>query len=76
MTNLIIRYPWSQLSRGQGFFVPSLDPEKTKEEGLRAAVYVRRFDAKARVGVLNGRLGVLFTVAPPLRAAGQQTSQS
>ncbi len=60
MTKLAVRYPWSRLERGQGFFVPSLDTEKTREEGLRAAVSARRFDAKAYVGVVNGRLGVLF----------------
>jgi len=60
MTKLAIQYPWSRLERGQGFFVPSLDTAKTREEGLRAAVSARRFDAKAYVGVINGRLGVLF----------------
>lgn len=60
MTNLSIKYPWLQLERGQGFFVPSLDTEKTREEGLRAAVTARRFDAKAHIGVINGQLGVLF----------------
>lgn len=60
MKNLKLRYPWSQLERGQGFFIPCLDTEKTKEEGLRAAVSARTFDAKAFVGLVNGRLGVLF----------------
>lgn len=60
MKKLVIQYPWSQLERGQGFFVPCLDTEKIKEEGLRAAVATRTFDAKAFVGVINGRLGVLF----------------
>jgi hypothetical protein len=60
MKKLLIRYPWQRLERGQAFFVPCLDTERTKEEGLRAAVGARRFDAKAKVGVLNGRLGVLF----------------
>jgi hypothetical protein len=64
MKTLAIRYPWSQLERGQGFFVPGLDTEKLKEEGLRAAVSARRFDAKAYVGVVNGRLGVLFLRGP------------
>jgi len=60
MKKLAIKYPWSQLEKGQGFFVPCLDLEKTKEEGLKASVSARRFDAKAYVGTFKGRLGVLF----------------
>lgn len=57
---LKINYPWSRLERGQAFFVPALDTDKAKEEGLRAAVSARKFNAKAYVGVRGGRLGVLF----------------
>jgi hypothetical protein len=64
MKNLLIKDPWLKIERGQGFFVPSLDTVKTREEGLRAAVSARRFDAKAYVGVVNGRLGVLFVRGP------------
>lgn len=64
MKNLTIRYPWKQLKKGQGFFVPCLDPAKAREEGLKAAVSVRVFDAKTKVGVVNGRLGVLFVRTP------------
>jgi hypothetical protein len=60
MKKLLIQYPWSQLERGQAFFAPCLDTKKIREEGLRAAVSARRFDAKAYVGVKGGRLGVLF----------------
>ena len=60
MKKLGVKYPWSQLERGQGFFVPCIDTSQTKEEGLKAAVSVRVFNAKAYVGVINGRLGVLF----------------
>ena len=61
MTKILkINYPWSHLKPGQGFFIPCLDTAKVREEGLRAAVSVRRFNAKAQVGVLEGRVGVLF----------------
>ena len=60
MTNLVVRYPWSQLKPGQGFFVPCLDLHKTLEEGLKAAVTARVFSAKGHFGVLNGKIGVLF----------------
>ena len=57
---LKINYPWSRLEPGHGFFVPCLDTAKVYEEGLKAAVTARVFSAKGRVGVVNGRLGVLF----------------
>ena len=60
MKKLTVRYPWKQLERGQGFFVPCVNTEQIKEEGLRAAVSARSFDAKAYIGVINGQLGVLF----------------
>ena len=53
-------YPWKQLERGQGFFVPCLDTETIKTEGLQQALKYRLFYAKARVGVKNGLIGVLF----------------
>lgn len=65
MMNLTVRYPWSQLKKGQGFFVPCLDTEKIKEEGLKAAVSARVFDAKTKVGVITGRYGILFFRAHP-----------
>ena len=59
-TILKIHYPWSQLKSGQGFFVPCLDPEAVKLDGLRKALKYRLFSAKARVGVKSGQLGVWF----------------
>jgi hypothetical protein len=54
-----IRYPWQQLKKGQGFFVPALDTEKAKEEGLKAAL-TARVKAKAYVGIKSKQLGVVF----------------
>ena len=65
MKNLSIKYPWLQLKKGQGFFVPCLDLVKTQEEGLKAAVNVRVFDAKVKPGILNGQVGLLFYRVPP-----------
>jgi len=64
MKKLVIKYPWSQLEKGQGFFVPCLDIKQTKEEGLKAAVSVRVFDAKTKAGVIAGKYGILFFRAP------------
>ena len=64
MTNLSIKYPWLQLKKGQGFFVPCLDLAKTQEDGLKAAVSARVFDAKAKPGIFTGRIGILFYRVP------------
>lgn len=57
---LQVTYPWSQLKRGQGFFVPCLDTEAVIQDGLRKALAHRIFHAKASVGVKNGLIGVWF----------------
>ncbi len=57
---LQIKYPWQQLEKGQGFFVPCLDPEAVIQDGLRKAIGARKLHAKARVGVKDGKLGVWF----------------
>jgi hypothetical protein len=54
-----IRYPWKKTSVGSGFFVPTLDPEKTIEEGLRAAVRYR-IRPIATYGIKDGLIGVWF----------------
>lgn len=59
-TILKIHYPWSQLKKGNGFFVPCIDPEAVKLDGFRKALGHRVFDAKARVGVKAGQFGVWF----------------
>lgn len=66
MTKLI-SYPWSQLEKGQGFFVPALDLEATREAGLLAAVRARVRDARAEPCVRQGQLGVLFYRLGPSR---------
>lgn len=60
MTSLRINYPWSRLERGQGFFVPCLDTQAVKADGLQQALRYRLFDARARVGVKDGLIGVWF----------------
>ena len=58
--SLKIHYPWGKVQRGQGFFVPCLDPEAVREDGLRRAVSLRLFDARAKVGIRGGLMGVWF----------------
>lgn len=57
---LAIHYPWKQLERGQGFFVPCLDTAAIREEGLKEAVKLRLLDARATPGIRNGLIGVWF----------------
>ena len=61
-----LRLPWKQLERGQGFFVPCLDFEKTREYVLVKAVGLRIFDAQAitRLLVDYGELCRRSKVAP------------
>lgn len=58
---LQVMYPWSQLKKGQGFFVPCLDTEAVIQDGLRKALAYRILNAKASVGVKNGLIGVWFS---------------
>jgi hypothetical protein len=45
---------------GQGFFVPCLDTQAVKEEGLQEALRHRIFNAKAVIGTKHQKLGVWF----------------
>jgi hypothetical protein len=64
MKSLRLRFPWKKIEKGQGFFIPCLDPEAVKVEGLKAAVRYRVFDARAKIGIKNGLLGVQFFRIP------------
>lgn len=60
MKNLLIQYPWKEVKKGQGFFVPCLDTDAVRQEGLNRALRLRLFDAKAAICIQNGLIGVLF----------------
>jgi hypothetical protein len=60
MKHLSITYPWSKVEKGQGFFVPCLDTEAIKREGLNKALTLRLFDAKAVPCIQDGLIGVRF----------------
>lgn len=59
-----MKYPWHRCVPGTSFFVPSLDPHRTKVEGLQAGYRTLGTKAAidARPGAYKGVLGVLFTV--------------
>lgn len=65
---MLKHYPWGRLEKGQAFFVPALDVEAEKTAGLRAAVAQRVLDARARVGIKDGRIGLLFYRQPRARS--------
>ena len=56
---LRVFYPWERTPVGGYFFVPTLTPERTREEGLRVALYVN-CRGRGTPGVLHKRFGVLF----------------
>ena len=64
MKNLLIHYPWKKVDRGQSFFVPCLDTEAVRRQGLNEALKLRLFDAKAVPCIQNGFIGVLFHRGP------------
>lgn len=55
-----IHYPWQKTPLHGGFFVPTLKLDEIKEDGLRAAVFLK-LRGKAEFVVKDGRLGVWFT---------------
>ena len=63
MKKLQIQYPWSKIPKDGSFFVPAVNPARVKHEGLVAALHLR-IKAKARIGLLKGKHGVLFTRQP------------
>lgn len=59
MTPTVV-FPWSKTEVGQGFFVPCLDLDKTKELGMRAAMHLF-IRVTATPGIRGGLLGVWFS---------------
>jgi len=55
-----IHYPWQKTPLHGGFFVPTLKLDEIKEDGLRAAVFLK-LRGKAEFVEKDGRLGVWFT---------------
>lgn len=72
---LKINYPWLSLPPYGGFFVPTLNVAKTREEGLKEALR-HRIDAKAEPAIKDGKFGVLFTVGAMQRGKPWQTQSS
>lgn len=67
-------YPWTKLSKGEGFFIPCLDTAKVFEDGLKAALREHMLDARAVQCIRQGRLGVWFYRKPA--APSQRTESS
>lgn len=72
---LKIKYPWLDLPPYGGFFVPSLNLAKTREEGLKEALRYR-IDAKAEPAIKDGKFGILFTVGAMRRGKPWQIQSS
>lgn len=74
MSNLRILWPWKKVERGQGFFVPCLDPDPIRVEGLDQALNARIFNAGATVGIQGNLIGVLFYRPPVSRTVTHRQS--
>ena len=59
-----VSFPWDRLEPGQGFFVPCVDTDKMRQQGLRAALHAK-VRAEATVGIYGGQLGVWFSRYQP-----------
>jgi hypothetical protein len=57
------RFPWHRQRPGESFFVPTLDPDETMRQGLviGRAHHGQRAMLRAKFGIVQGTLGVLFT---------------
>ena len=60
MMSLQVHYPWNRLKKGQGFFVPCLDTQAVRQEGLLKAMRLNVPNARAVAGVSKGFIGVWF----------------
>ena len=60
MTSLQVHYPWNKLKKGKGFFVPCLDTQTVRQEGLIQAMRLNVHNARAVAGVSKGLIGVWF----------------
>jgi len=72
---LKVKYPWDALPSYGGFFVPTLDVAKTREEGLKEGIRIRIW-GKAEPAIKDGKLGVLFTIGAKRRERILQTQSS
>ena len=61
MKKLEIEYPWALMEKGDAIFIPTLNADIAKEEGLKSALSFGRL-VKAHFGIFDGRLGMLFIV--------------
>ena len=58
---LILHYPWRSTPIGGSFFMPTLVPKDVISEGLRASIGTGIVPDTPRIGMQDGRFGVLFT---------------
>ena len=53
-------FPWEHIPPGGGFFIPTLNPQRTIEKAARAAIKTRAFNTRHVVCIVNGQFGVYF----------------
>jgi hypothetical protein len=60
----LIQFPWTKIEKGQGFFIPCLDIDAVREQGLKKATLCRVLDARAKTGIYQGYAGIMFYRLP------------
>lgn len=55
-----VKMPWTQLEKGQGFFIPCLDFSTVRRYGLTLALKEGVLDARAEPCILGGATGLWF----------------
>lgn len=53
------KYPWNETLDGGYFFVPAVNAQRVREEGVLAAVECG-VKYRSQIGIYEGRYGVLF----------------
>lgn len=61
MKKLEIDYPWGLMEKGDAIFIPTLNQDIAREEGLKSALSFGRI-VTYEFGIFDGKLGMLFMV--------------
>ena len=64
---LKVLYPWQSLKTDEGFFVPSLDTEHTRGEGIRQGLRQGMRYPAGQCVIKDGQTGVWFYLTPRAR---------
>jgi len=61
------KYPWNEVPDGGYFFVPAVNAQRVREEGILAAAECG-VKYRSQIGIYDGQYGVIFRRVGTLRA--------